>query len=264
MFRDLERYGKTPTAVVRTSRATFEKPLKWQREAERGERTGTDRLVFTCSWSDWFLEQADPWREEMWAIIRECPLLTFQVLTKRADRIADHLPEGWGEGWPNVWLGVSVEDQAMADGRIPHLLRCPAAVRFLSVEPLLGPVNLGLWRVAHPKHDGRWPTEEVRNFWVIVGGESGTKTGRYRSRPCDIDWIRSVIRQCAAAGVPCFVKQLGSDPRERVKGPEFGLPEGTVADGYSWSMRRRDTHGGDPSEWPADLRIREFPEVSVI
>lgn len=121
---------------------------------------------------------------------------------------------------PNVWLGVSVEDQQRADLRIPALLDTPAAVRFLSCEPLLGPVDLT--RIRRIPVGGSIA-------WVIVGGESGAG-----ARPMELDWARTLVEQCKAAYVPVFVKQLGS----------------------VWAG---GGHGGDMGAWPADLRVREFP-----
>ncbi len=103
MFRDMKRYGSDPEVVTR-SKTKFDEPRKWK----------TPRRVFTCSWSDWFHEGADAWRAEAWAIVRDTPHLTYQILTKRPERIADHLPPDWGEGYPNVWLGTSVENQRFA------------------------------------------------------------------------------------------------------------------------------------------------------
>ena len=142
----------------------------------------------------------------------------------------------WMEGprwWPtsppwNVWLGVSVEDQRRADERIPVLLETPAAVRFISAEPLLEEVDISLWTT--PNNLIQRPGLD----WVIVGGESGPG-----ARPCDLDWIRALVDQCRDASVPVFVKQLGAKP---------------------WpTIRLRDRKGGDPAEWPEDLRVREWP-----
>lgn len=143
---------------------------------------------------------------------------------------------------PNVWLGVSVEDQATADERIPLLLRTPAAVRFVSYEPALGPVNLLRYMSV--------PLAEIDNpgamlDWVIVGGESGPG-----ARPFDIQWARNTVAQCKAAGVACFVKQVGSVPMER-------------GERWRYEPKLKDRKGGDWEEWPEDLRVREFPEVRV-
>ena len=127
-----------------------------------------------------------------------------------------------------VWLGVSVEDQRRADERMPLLLRTPAALRFASVEPMLGPVDLRPWL-----SDGR------RLDWVIVGGESGPG-----ARPCKLSWIREIVDQCARAGVPVFVKQLGRRAWHDDK-----------------PLDLKDSKGGDPAEWPLDDvdQLRQFP-----
>ncbi|HSW29277.1 MAG TPA: DUF5131 family protein, partial [Longimicrobiales bacterium] len=151
------------------------------------------------------------------------------------------------------------------DERIPHLLRCPAAVRFLSCEPLLGPVNVRQALTYHRK-----PDEDFGSFgnvladmqgvdWVIAGGESGPG-----ARPCDATWIRSLVEQCRAAAVPVFVKQLGAHPWDSAGETRAGA---YTSGGFRYGEFRvkgeilhlRDPKGGDPSEWPEDLRVREFP-----
>lgn len=176
---------------------------------------------------------------EIASVMLATPQHTYQILTKRPERMA----QAWAEvldllqdavdatsitptnvnPLPNVWLGVTVENQKAADERIPFLLQTPAAVRFLSCEPLLEPVDLAS---AMPKTGG-----ECVN-WVIVGGESG-----HNARPIDISWIQSVVAQCQDADVPVFVKQLGSN-----------------ADYPAVSDK-----GDNPSEWPEDLRVRQYP-----
>ena len=98
-------------------------------------------MVFTCSWSDFFLPEADPWRDQAWGIIKDTPHLIYQILTKRPGNIKTRLPSDWGLGYPNVWLGVSVEDQSVVD-RAWNLAFIPAAIRFISAEPLIGPLDL--------------------------------------------------------------------------------------------------------------------------
>src|SRR5262249_9121833 len=105
MFPAQERYGLNPREVVRTT--TWRDPLRWQK---RAAAEGHTALVFTCSWSDWFHEGADAWRDEAWDVVRRCPDLTFQILTKRPELAPERLPADWGDGYPNVWLGVSVEN----------------------------------------------------------------------------------------------------------------------------------------------------------
>jgi protein gp37 len=153
--------------------------------------------------------------------------------------------------WPlsNVWLGVSVEDQATADERLPLLLQTPAAVRFVSYEPAIEQTNLGPY-LSRTRMPGLSLLPDLGDSlpgldWVIVGGESGPG-----ARHCDPRWIRYVVRQCQVAAVPVFVKQLGSDVGE------------SAPDGGPSIIRypMRDRKGGDPSEWPEDLQVREFPQ----
>jgi protein gp37 len=182
MYREKKQYGQDPNLVVR-SKTKFYDPLKWKEP----------RLIFTCSWSDWFIEEADAWRDEAWDIIRRTPQHTYQILTKRIDRAVHPLTKTAAgripvPALPNVWLGVSVEDRERLS-RIDLLRQTPAAVRFLSLEPLLedlGPLDL-------------------RGIdWVIVGGESGPG-----ARPMHPAWARSIRDQCVAAEVPFFFKQWG-------------------------------------------------------
>jgi protein gp37 len=145
------------------------------------------RVVFVNSMSDLFHDDVPlAYIQRVFATMRDCPRHTFQVLTKRSERLAELAPE---LPWPaNVWMGVSVED-ARVLGRVAHLQAVPAAVRFLSLEPLIGPLDA-------------LPLEGIH--WVIVGGESGPK-----ARPMRKDWVDSIHRQCRAAGVPFFFKQWG-------------------------------------------------------
>lgn len=230
MYRDKERYGQDPTTVLR-SKSNFNAPLKWKEPT----------LISTCSWSDWFIEEADEWRPEAWEIINKTPQHTYQILTKRPERILQCLPEDWGEGYDNVWLGVSVENDNNVN-RVWQLCHVPAKVRFVSAEPLLSHIYLGF--DAAMQWDGTnvpdW-NSRVKNLihWVIVGGESGNENGKYRYRECHMSWIEFILSQCKEAGVPVFVKQLGTF--------------------LSKEMKLKDGHGGDMNEWPEHLRIREFP-----
>lgn len=241
MYRDKDRYGQDPTTVIRSKHNTFVSPINWKEPAR----------VFTCSWSDFFIEDADIWRAAAWDIIKKTPHLTYQILTKRPERIQACLPPDWGEGYPNVWLGVSVEDQQQANKRIPILLEIPAKVRFLSCEPLLGEIELTriddgdyiidcisgrVTDMGRPCHD------TGRIDWVIIGGESGNNHGKYQFRPCEIFWIYQIVIACYKRA-PIFVKQLGTH--------------------LATVHKLKDRHGGDPAEWPArSLAIREFPEVN--
>ena len=210
----------------------------------------------------------DDVRRRLFRLIEQTPHLDWLLLTKRPEAIGrlwaarDSL--GDGRVLRNLWLGTTCEDQRRADERIPHLLAVPAAVRFLSVEPLLGPVVLPLRceKCGYARIDqetlgdhylcrGAVPGID----WVIVGGESGPG-----ARTCEVAWIRDVVRQCREASVPVFVKQVGSSPRG---GGDVG-PDGIErCERWSSFTRPADAKGGDPQEWPSDLRVREFPREEV-
>lgn len=231
-------------------------PLRWKKP----------RRVFVNSMSDLFHESLpDSAILKVFDVMRQCPQHTFQILTKRPERMRDfclrvrfdgmakdgerHIwlaDDANGPGWrlmggdgcsgmPWVWVGVSVEDQVTAEERIPFLIGTPSTVRFVSAEPLLGPIDFGA--VPGFNRAGSAGHDLLRNWWIILGGESGPG-----ARPCCIDWVEQIVRQCRTAAVPCFVKQLGGNP---------------VGD----TVRYHDRKGGNPAEWPARLRVREFPEV---
>lgn len=207
MFRDMNRYGKDPNVVRRSSPPTFNLPLK--RDRDKNWKIPAGDKVFTCSWSDWFHEAADPWRDEAWAIIRQRPDLIFQIVTKRTDRIAHCLPADWGNGYPNVWLIATAENQEWLERRLGELLAIPAAVRGLSIEPLLDQVNLGAafnrwWNSFEGTRVATVPRLRDYLQWVIVGGESGPG-----ARPMHPDWAQLLRNQCQLARVPFFFKQWG-------------------------------------------------------
>ncbi len=241
--------GKRPIAAE----AYWLQPLQWNKIAKE---SGEKHRVFCASLADVFegpetmpaeyVEQIDAARDRLWSLIEETPNLIWLLLTKRPQNILKiwhqhDEPDGAGGGYirtwqENVWVGTSVEDQKTADLRIPELLKVPAAKRFLSVEPLLGPVWLQKSdqdfndRWAHEwltgkkileDCDGRWSkiTNE-RIDWVIVGGESGKN-----ARPMDPDWVRLIRGQCQSAGVPFFFKQWGG------RGKDKG---GNILDGRAW------------------------------
>lgn len=212
----------------RTSAANWKQPLKWNRQAAAFRaQHGRAPMVFCASLADVFDNQVpEEWRRDLWEMIAATPDLIWLLLTKRPQNIARMLPDlpglptfepnspFWGTGWPNVWLGTTVENQAEADRRIPHLLSVPAAKRFLSCEPLLGPVDLTNVHFLEGSgiHFGL-PSLVGGGFigsafpeigWVIAGGESGRE-----ARPSHPDWFRSLRDQCAAAGTPFLFKQWG-------------------------------------------------------
>lgn len=224
--RGWAKWGNHPRE--RQSDSTWKQPLTWNRQADAFEAEhGRPRMVFCASLADVFDNQVpEEWRHDLWELIASTPRLIWLLLTKRPQNIAKMLPEGWGDGWPNVWLGTTVENQEVANRNIPHLLAVPAAKRFLSIEPMLGPVNLESFLFT-PECCGRpnfvqtgeehgWPvgSEEccgcpdpipTRSIdWIIAGGESGL-----HARPSHPDWFRSLRDQCAAAEVPFLFKQWG-------------------------------------------------------
>lgn len=220
MYRNESTYGKDPTEVKRTGYSTFGKARLWS----------SPKRIFTCSYSDFFIDKADAWREDAWEEIRETPQHQWQILTKRPERIVKSLPSDWGEhGYQNVWLGVSVESQDYMH-RIDELLKVPAAIKFLSVEPLISPISFNDYN----------PGILKKIDWVIIGGESGWETGLYRYRKCEIDWIESIINECKESGTKVFVKQLGSYLAKK--------------------LSLKDKFGGEFSEWQESMKIREFPE----
>jgi len=180
------KWGKGQ-ARIRNSAEYWQKPFAWEKKAKK---TGTRIKVFSASMADVFDGEVDTsWRTDFWDVVRQTPTLDWQVLTKRPQNILEMLPTDWGDGWNNVWLGTSVEDQKRADETIPILSSVPAKVRFLSVEPLLGPVTLNLAKIG----------------WVICGGESG-----HGYRPLKPEWALSVRDQCIASKTPFFFKQWGT------------------------------------------------------
>ncbi|QFT31795.1 Phage protein Gp37/Gp68 [Labrenzia sp. THAF82] len=276
---------------VRFNDDWLDQPLRWRKP----------RMIFVCAHADLFHENVpDDWIDKIFAVMALCPQHTFQVLTKRPERMKKYVSAftdealqwerlgdagGWLVGnrayedagaaqWPlpNVWFGVSVEDQVTADTRIPYLLDTPAAVRFLSAEPLLGPVNLHEfllgYRAGHPakcvcghphgftrcpnygrvSKQASWPGGACKQFrkapfadglhWVIAGGESGRK-----ARPMHPQWVRDLRDKCAAAEVPFLFKQWGSYlPWEPAHGPCWRAQNGQC----------EDHHILFPSDWDTD------------
>ncbi len=298
-YQDLtNRHGKW-NGKVRFNEHLLDQPLRWRRP----------RRIFVNSMGDLFHENvSDEWIDRVFAVMahEQAQHHQFLVLTKRAARMKEYLantvvesdgrrlhcytstanpqPFYAASAWPlpNVWLGVSAEDQERADERIPLLLECPAAVRFVSAEPLLGPIDLTALPVpTHYEHGepGEWvtanrsrrwnalsgftylpriPGTEIttqRLGWVIVGGESGPG-----ARPMNLQWVRWLVSQCYKASVPVFVKQLGANPVAHLwlKGERNG--------GNIWERQDPPTRvalkhrkGTDPNEWPEDLRVQEWP-----
>lgn len=213
MYRDKERYGQSPTTVLR-SKTMFNEPLKWKE----------GKLIFTCSWSDWFIDEADGWREEAWDVIRQTPQNTYQILTKRPERIKEHLPI-YFNSLSNVWIGVSIEGEEQME-RLEYLKDLPCTT-FASFEPLISPI--------------KWDKRMDALDWCIIGGESGNDIGKYRYRKAELEWMLNLIDGAKSAGVPCFVKQLGTYQAKQ--------------------LDLKDRHGGNFEEFPEEFKVREFPAV---
>jgi protein gp37 len=205
----------------RTSAANWKQPIKWNREAtERGIRF----RVFCASLADVFDNACDDqWRADLFGLIRLTPNLDWQLLTKRIGNVPTMLRVLGDEAMPpNVWLGATVVNQEEADRDIPKLLSVPAAVRFLSMEPLLGPVTLNPWLLS--EHGRRHIGAQPGISWVIVGGESGA-----HARPMNPAWVRSLRDQCAKAQVAFFFKQHGEWVPAPPRGQRDGFPDFNTA-----------------------------------
>lgn len=227
----------------RTSAANWKKPLKWDKEAQE---EGVRRRVFCASLADVFDDEVpQEWRDDLWQLVQATPNLDWLLLTKRPQSIHGMVPACWSGGeWPaNAWLGVTAENQQRADERIPLLLDCPAPVRFLSCEPLLGPLDLTQYTCSFRDTSPDVITIHREIAWVICGGESGPN-----ARRMDPEWALHLQRQCRAPAlfglfsVNFFFKQAGT-----VLAKEWGLS---------------DRKGGNLDEIPLEsLRMREIPGV---
>lgn len=230
MMRDGEKYGYDGKMVQKT-KTVFNLPLKYKKA--KSEVWKGRPLLFTSSLTDFFHKDIDSFRQEAWDIIRKCPHLIFQILTKRPERIIECLPPDWKDGWENVWLGVSAGSQPNYDKMIYAFNNVPSKIKFLSAEPLHGEI------VLHGSRD-EWDFWNLIFDWIIIGGESGNQSGNYRYRPCDLKWIEQILEQCQNNNIPVFIKQLGTHLAKELK--------------------LSDRHGGDILEFPSSLQIRQFPE----
>lgn len=242
-------------------------PLKWNAKAARD---GVRRRVFCASMADVFEDREDlrRHRARLATLIRKTQHLDWLLLTKRPENAARLWRSAWErargtdadppehEWFENIWLGTTVEDQKRADERIPHLLKVPARVRFLSCEPLLESVDLKAF-MPWAFRNGVRPNADGTPFalpavggsrgvdWVIVGGESGGC-----ARPFDLAWARAIVGHCKVNGVPCFVKQYGARAVDS---------DGIAGSNEDGLVQLRDRKGGDWTEWTPDLRVREWP-----
>lgn len=232
MYRDsFDSTRYNPLEVVKT-KTVFNLPLKIKEPSK----------IFTCSLTDFFHEGCDSFRDEAWDIIRQCPQHTFQILTKRPERIVNNLPKDWNEHFNNVWIGTSIGSEkglkrmyaimdafnGFKNGGIE--LRKP--ITFISFEPL------------HERIDANFDISTIIWFdWIIIGGESGNETGKYRYRPCQVEWIEEIANSFSSCGVSVFIKQMGTY--------------------LSKQLKMSDRHGGNIGEFPTQLQIRQFPKHKI-
>lgn len=210
---------------VQRYRTQWRTPGKWNADAARN---GKRHLVFCSSMSDVFDNEVPPqWRADLFLLIRSTPALTWQLVTKRIGNVPKMLPDDWGHGYPNVWLIATIVNQEEADRDMSKLLRVPARIHGVSYEPALGPVDWAPWLAQGLA-------------WLIIGGESAQPG--HVPREFHLEWARNAIAQCHAAGAYAFVKQLGTRPS-----PHLVLTDRKA--------------GADIAEWPAELRVREFPPL---
>jgi protein gp37 len=253
MYRDSLNGTRYEPKQVRRTKTVFNLPLRIKQPSR----------IFTSSLTDVFHESIDPWRQEVWDIITKCPQHTFQILTKRPERIISQLPmdQDYLSITPNIWLGTSIGSQNSQRRVIDLLAVQTLGVLFVSCEPLYGPIDLiditgklGSIDLQIDALSGRcikkYPggSERLcpihRLNWVIVGGESGNDRGQYRYRECKLEWIEKIVNDCKEAAVPVFIKQLGTHLAKKL-----GL---------------KDRHGRDMDEWPEHLRIRQFPNANKV
>lgn len=219
MYRDsMEGTRYDPKDIVKT-KTVFNKPLKILNPSK----------IFTSSLTDVFHPAIDPYRNEVWDIIRKCPQHTFQILTKRPERIIECLPGDWGFGWANVWLGTSIGSQNGFYKRFHEIVKVPALTRFISFEPLYEPIDYNVDI-----------SDAVKIDWAIIGGESGNENGKYKYRPCKLEWIESLAKELSSYGTSVFIKQMGTYLAKELK--------------------MSDRHGGNIEEFPPHLQIRNFPK----
>ena len=225
MYRRDESVGRNPSIVEKTS--NFDLPV---RRLRSGKHKGMYKVpsgseIDTCFSSDFFHADADEWRDEAWDMIRKRDDCSFFMITKRPERIREHLPADWGDGWEYVTIAVTCENQAMMDKRLPVYLDLPIHHRSVMIEPMLEAVDLRPYFKSYPG------AIEL----VAVGGESGPN-----ARSCDFDWVKDVYRQCRENGVSFYYHQTGAS---------------LIKDGKEIYIPRREQH------WRAGLLTNELKDL---
>lgn len=205
VYRRDALYEKDSSRVSKTT--AFDLPVRRKRDGSYKIPSG--EVVYTCFTSDFLVPEADAWRAEVWDMIRTRRDLRFFFITKRIDRLREVLTDDWGAGWEHVAVGCTVENQRMADHRLPFLVEAPLQHKLIICAPLLGPLDIA-----------RYLSTEIEE--VSAGGESGND-----ARACDYDWVLSIRRQCVEADIPFCYHQTGAR---------------LVKDGRLYRIRRPDQH----------------------
>lgn len=265
----------------RTSKTTWNQVLKWNKAQEARlaiDPNAPPWRVFCASLADVFDNEVPwEWREDLWTWIELASSLSWLIVTKRVGNVADMVPEYWmRDGFPpNVRLLITVVSQEEAERDIPKLLALPCK-NGISYEPALAMVDFSPYLIPrHWRSDGSCTRGDIYPGrvleWIIVGGESDQ--AGHKARPFDIGWAESTIAQCKAANVPVFMKQIGSMPVNWCSSSLVSdVLDGDMCDNFEaseqgatcWGCGTRcvylkDRAGADPTEWPADLRVQEFP-----
>ena len=204
VYRQDEMYGSSVASSVCRKTQAFNLPVK--RKSDKSYKIPSGKIVFTCFTSDFLLKDADQWREECWQMMKERSDLLFYFFTKRIDRLEECLPADWGEGYDNVLIGCTVENQAMADYRLPIFLKLPIKHKSIIVSPIIERVDIS-----------EYLTDEIEE--VAVGGESGVE-----ARLCDFEWILFLREQCVAKDIPFRFHQTGA--RFVKDGKIYRIPRG--------------------------------------
>jgi len=226
----------------------WSKPVRWNAAAAKA---GTTYSVFPSVCDPMDPESPEGQRARFWNLIEATQHLRWLILTKRIGNAKRMLPAEWLRrgGWPkNARLGATMVNQEEYDRDIGKLLRLDVP-NFVSIEPQLGAIDMHMGGASMPDYAPHRPLPRIG--WVIVGGESGRG-----AREFDIAWPRAIVRQCKAAGVPAFVKQMGANPVWNE------LDDGIAEPPYWGRIKYIDRAGGEPAEWPEDLRVRQFPTWS--
>ena len=212
VYRRDESVGRDPSVVRKTS--NFNLPVRRLRSGEYKGRykIPSGSYIYTCFSSDFFHPDADDWRNDAWDMIRERPDCNFFMITKRPERIADHLPSDWEAGWEHVIIAVTCENQDMINKRLPIYLTLPLFHHSVMIEPMLTAINLKPFIKGYRSSDG---SPVIKH--VSVGGESGAG-----ARICDYDWVKNVHSQCSENGISFYYHQTGA--RLKKDGKLYNIP----------------------------------------